>query len=1017
MSVNKYSKDNFDYGKLKGADDFLNSGTGDTILQGLSTFNTLSNKSTGEPGKGIFLQMNQRNYGKDLWGTAGKATDAVAQVMTAIDNLTTKSRPSLAETIGYAYGGNLYDSGGWMNVGTTSAALLGNALQNSQIRDTTDAIQGINNAQMGNQSLNDSYDSLMNDYSNLKTLNHVSAEDLRNKSVFGDIANSLSAGAQGSAAGGTVGGPWGAAIGGIAGTATSLIGSIFGRNKAKKQARKLNNRIDFVNEFNQNSLENRLNNLNYKTFSTMDSNYSAFGGPLQDNLPMFAYGGGLSTNGANFSDGIIDVNAGGTHEQNPNNGVPMGADENGNPNLVEQGEAIWNDYVFSNRLQVPDDIRKQYKLKGKKGMTYADAVRNLQKDSKERPNDAITKRGLDSTLTRLARAQEIDRKKQQAADALTQAAVNYFAIGGALDNEFLRVRTNAPVGPYNPLTGFVSRWGNTSKAATSNANNTEYSAGTLPEVTVYRKTTRSNSSTRHKSRATVRSHRTAVTHNTQTTPASTTTPDISNLLANIQNPTALVPPINMPNIYGNNSNTEVVTNGQPNSQTTTSSPTKAQHNQKYLFGSINEVLKNREYVNSKASGYLPYNKTLTKEEQEKLKKGTLYKDPQFGGMGDYDIFTTFVMNNRNSPYVLSYLKELDEAAGGNHLFDKKGNLKKDAFDYWYKQRTTGPWGKYHETPLPTPIGPAPLFNAIPAQGTKEFNTLNSAVTKGMQKIAKSGNAGNVDDTTINPKWIENLRYAPAIGAGIGVLGDLLGVTNVPDYTNANMVLNSAKGLGNVAFSPIGDYMKPELFDRDYYANQLTAAANSSRNAIINNSGLNRGTATAGILAADRNYNDSLGKLYRQGEEFNAAQREKALTFNRGTNMFNSENDLKAQQINSSIRNTQLNATLAAARMREEALARAGAARSANMTNLFNSLGNIGVDEINRRDARWAISKGIFGSLGYGDWRNLGLNAAQARAIYMAQGNSDTATTAAENAYNQKACGGKLNKKKKKGLTI
>ena len=31
---------------------------------------------------------------------------------------------------------------------------------------------------------------------------------------------------------------------------------------------------------------------------------------------------------------------GGTHEQNPLGGIPQGVDENGTPNLVEQGEKV-----------------------------------------------------------------------------------------------------------------------------------------------------------------------------------------------------------------------------------------------------------------------------------------------------------------------------------------------------------------------------------------------------------------------------------------------------------------------------------------------------------------------------------------------------------------------------------------------------------------------------------------------------------------------------------------------------
>ena len=50
-----------------------------------------------------------------------------------------------------------------------------------------------------------------------------------------------------------------------------------------------------------------------------------------------AFGGEL-TNGGVFSNGTTIIGNGGTHEENPMEGVPMGVDAEGAPNLVEQGE-------------------------------------------------------------------------------------------------------------------------------------------------------------------------------------------------------------------------------------------------------------------------------------------------------------------------------------------------------------------------------------------------------------------------------------------------------------------------------------------------------------------------------------------------------------------------------------------------------------------------------------------------------------------------------------------------------
>lgn len=107
-----------------------------------------------------------------------------------------------------------------------------------------------------------------------------------------------------------------------------------------------------------------------------------------------------------FTNGVTLINQGGTHENNPHEGVQMGIAPDGAPNLVEEGEAIYNDYVFSNRLEVPKEVKKKYKLKGD---TFAEAFRAGQKESEERPNDAISENGLDNLAMVLARTQEAVR--------------------------------------------------------------------------------------------------------------------------------------------------------------------------------------------------------------------------------------------------------------------------------------------------------------------------------------------------------------------------------------------------------------------------------------------------------------------------------------------------------------------------------------------------------------------------------------------------------------------------------
>lgn len=201
--------------------------------------------------------------------------------------------------------------------------------------------------------------------------------------------------------------------------------------------------------------------------------------------------------------------------------------------------------------------------------------------------------------------------------------------------------------------------------------------------------------------------------------------------------------------------------------------------------------------------------------------------------------------------------------------------------------------------------------------------------------------------------IANMRYIPALGAAIGVTTDLLGLTNKPDYEPANMVLEANRGISaapSVRFNPIGNYLTYNPFDRDYYINKLNAEAGASRRA-LSNSGMSSGARAAAILAGDNNYLNQLGSLARQTEEYNLAQRQQVENFNRATNQYNSEGALKADIANAENRlktaNLIMQGTITGARMRQAAKDASDLARSTNLTNLFDSLGNIGWEEYQR----------------------------------------------------------------------
>lgn len=193
-----------------------------------------------------------------------------------------------------------------------------------------------------------------------------------------------------------------------------------------------------------------------------------------------------------------------------------------------------------------------------------------------------------------------------------------------------------------------------------------------------------------------------------------------------------------------------------------------------------------------------------------------------------------------------------------------------------------------------------------------------------------------------------LRYAPVVGSAIGLAQNLF---SKPDYSSADAILEAANSAGDympIGYTPIGNYLQYKPLDRNYYINKLDAQAGATRRAIMNTTSPSRNAA---LLAADYNAQGRLGDLARQAEEYNLAQRQAIETFNRGTNMANAEMGLKAamanQEAQQKARSARLSGVAQAMTMRDAVDARRGASMSANMTNFFNSLGDIGREEYSR----------------------------------------------------------------------
>lgn len=625
--------------------------------------------------------------------------------------------------------------------------------------------------------------------------------------------------------------------------------------KVKRKANALRNQQSLASAFVDNSLTNNMYNIQESDIGNDLANYAALGGQLE------------FSNGSDWNTGITLINNGGTHEQNPYKGVPIGVDEQGNPNLVEEGEVVWKDYVFSNRIPVSEELAKQFKVKGNH-LTFADIAKKIQKNMAERPNDPITKRGVEHSLQQLQALQETYKQAQAQGQ---EGSNNMFSDGGTIN-------------PYK----FSTSW-----KGFDYRNGDKYDEGYLN--------------------------------------------------------------------FANNINQDWVNRIM-----------------KGTYGSMDRYLAtNKDTMPTP----IQVSKLATDNKYSDMHKavGAAYKDSLRG----IDPVTGLVPTNNSTNNAATPSKPMT-------IYTTFGRPGGDI--------SIAPWAisKYGYS--------------LPDDNTWTTKDEQGNTVKFLSKNPNKPNQNKVTperDVPNYDNWAANLRYAPVLGAGIGVLGDLLGKNSTPDYSNANALLEASKSVKDINPYYIGDYMSYNPLDREFYINQLNATSSANRRGIVNNSGGNRGQAMAGLLASDYGAQNQLGQLARQAEEYNLGQRAKVTEFNRGTNMFNAEQDYKAQSFNNQNSNLRYNAAAQAAQLRDNILARAAASRSANLTNLFDNLGNIGIDTINRQDRDRLIRAGVFGTLsqkpsGWSDKRwQAYQNAVQGKGF----GNET------------RAYGGSIKTKKKKGLTI
>lgn len=722
-------------------------------------------------------------------------------------------------------------------IGGASSLISDAIAQTNEVAQKAKAIKngiGTNESIMDNNIGASNTDDLYNQLNNITSFNAIQKSDLLN-SKGNYVGRALMNTASGAGAGMSAGGPWGALAGATAGTLSSIFGSLAANRKAKRETKKINNVI------NENNLKQDLVTSN--AINNQRMNASLFGN-------IAANGGQLNTVFNDFNNGVITYNTGGTHEENPNEGIQVGVDPQGTPNLVEEGEVNYKDFIFSNRIEVPNDLKKQYKLKGE---TFADVAKYANKESEERPLDPISKRGLDAIMQVLQQSQEQEKQKKDLQNAALQQIVAQSLQGSPQSvspEEMQSLQSLQGNQKQYKYGGKVNLFAENGQMIPS-----FYPTNLLSEEDYYKDFDKNF--------------------------------DYDSFFNQYQNrfkPSNLAG--NIPYDYNLTSNygQEGITNNQYNAFT-------------------NALRKYPKAFNKYQQALSKYSGRSESAIPAILATGLYREDNKFGNFSLTP--TTFKSYN-------DYL---------------------DSFNSQPKEQ--------------------------PSQNNSNLST--ESLTSSEEKIPQKfeDDSSIFDQIQGQPTW---QRYA-------GLLPLMAGVFSRPEYNEANELERRAaitETYNPIRGSYIGDYQQYNPYDINYIANQLRQQGNTSLSQINNMSGYNRGAALASAVMANYNTQQALGNAYLQAMKANDEQRFRVGEFNRGTNQYNSQVANQTSQFNAQQRAAALQRSdalrQAAASLRYQERLAADTARGQALTNIGNSLQNIGKENFAFNQNLFNVLAGTYGTV-------------------------------------------------------
>lgn len=812
----------------------------------------------------------------------------------------------------------------------------------------------------------------------------------------------------------------------MAAVQNAYSGGVFKKGWARRRNRELKAQRAIMESYANRSVDNNIGNIASTQMDNLESNYAAFGGLLDSpggaidygfmsdylttknraveaknkipvnvfgslaSTPIFALGGDMQTNGSDFSDGLVQINAGGSHEESPYNGVQLGIDSQGKPNLVEEGETVFDDYVFSKRIKIDQQTKKKFHIGKNADLSYADLSKKLETESTERPNDPLSQAALKKMMHSLAEEQERQKgeeQQRQAEEAFAQlppeqqrAIMQQVAMEEqqaqqqqmqqpteatsqdsqqAVDEQMMQQQPEQPVmegddaEQMNACGGKINRYDNGGELIKQKV---------LNSLGLYTESDWDKWRTDHK-------------------------------LAKVTD---------WENISKNRPFIEAITTAHPELADVIS--------RGYNFGTYTPTNKGLTFDFTHGGwgkeDYDAWDGSTDAAWKEAVKKGLVKK-----GMNSEEIGKALSQTDaykRGSDWLkadennrLTYLQQIlnsqdapqaarDYAA---KYVDTNGWLKDAKRDYQTifedpngtGVRNTHP-GTYWKTPnevlrdkntgnfvVNDDGSVEEIYGNVPKDWTNTGNYSwqdeGSDYTYNYYKRPTNSAPDNSDnDNGENEKLVpkhknEAIRYAGIFGPAVGLGLQALGVGK-PDYSRMDAAVEAASGSPAFAqYKPIGNYLTYNPMDIWYEQNRMNANSRATDRAILNNSSP-IGTKTAGLLANGYNSQIASGNLFRQAQEYNDAQRQKVAEFNRGTDMYNAnafnQNSITNAEIANRNRQFKAQMQMDAARQRMAADAAWNQGIYGNVSGLFKGLSDIGRENAQHNMIADMAADGIFG---------------------------------------------------------